>query len=109
MSSSYVGRSGAVAARAIDGQTVILQLATSALFTLNRVGSRIWELADGRTTVDQIARRIHEEFEVEAPMAALDAKEFVERLAAQGVLLLSDAPVNPDRHSGGEANATNPR
>lgn len=108
MSSSYVGRSGAVAARAIDGQTVILQLTTSALFTLNRVGSRIWELADGRTTVDQIARQIHEEFEVEAPVAALDAQEFVERLAAQGVLLLSDAPWNPDGHSGGDANATNP-
>ena len=109
MSSGYVRRSSEVAARDFDGQMVIMQLATSALFTLNQVGARIWELADGRMTADQIVQRICQEFEVEKAVAERDARDFIERLAKHGVLLLSDTPAQAGSRPLGDVNGTDPR
>jgi hypothetical protein len=54
---------------------------------LNEVASRIWELCDGRHTVEQIADVIVEEFEVDAATARRDTAEFVREMLQDGLLL----------------------
>ena len=50
------------------------------IYTLNEVGSRIWELIDGRRSVQNIKEIIVDEFDIDEQTASQDIKEFLERL-----------------------------
>ena len=87
--------------RSWDGEVVILSPAghdpaapelqrDGAEHDLNEVGSRIWEMCDGSHTVEEIARAIVDEFEIDEATARTDAAEFVRSLRSQRLLL--DAP-----------------
>ncbi len=92
----FIARSRALAARALGGEVVIMSPASS-LFTLNEVGSAIWQAADGRTELASIVQRISQEFDVDPQAAEQDAREFVSRLAAQGLLIVSPEPIADGR------------
>jgi hypothetical protein len=51
------------------------------------VASRIWELCDGRSAVEDIAAAIVEEFEVDLATARRDVAEFVREMLEDGLLL----------------------
>jgi hypothetical protein len=94
MSSLYIAHSKEIAARELDGEMVIMSVRDSTLFSLNELGTIIWQAADGETTLQEIVeRRICPEFEVEPEEALRDAESFVQELAAHGILILSDRPL----------------
>ncbi|MDH5673042.1 MAG: PqqD family protein [Myxococcales bacterium] len=74
-----------VAARVIDGKAVVVVIDEKQLHTLNQVGTRVWELCDGRS-VGAIAEALVEEFEVEREVALSDVRSFVETLRGLGAL-----------------------
>jgi hypothetical protein len=91
----YIARSTAVAARAIGGEMMIMSPKDSALFSLNPVGTIIWQSADGKTPLEEIIQqKICNEFDVEQADAVADAETFVNGLAGHGVLLLSSEPID---------------
>jgi hypothetical protein len=99
----YVARSTAVAARSLDGEMMIMSARDSTLFTLNPVGTIIWQSADGQTPLAEIvARKICAEFEVDPVEALKDAECFVRDLASHGILILSGAPLSPEKTAQGE-------
>jgi pyrroloquinoline quinone biosynthesis protein D len=67
--------------------TLVIPGESPASRELNEVASRIWELCDGRRTVEQIADVIVEEFDVDVGTARRDAAEFVRELLQDGLLL----------------------
>ena len=75
-----VAKSPTTAWRVIEGEAVILSMETKVLRGLNPVGSRIWELIDGRRSVEEIAGVIVEEFDVAPQEAAQDVRGFVQGL-----------------------------
>ena len=98
MSPLYIARSREIAARALDGEMMIMSARDSTLFNLNELGTIIWQAADGSTTLEDIvAKRICVEFEVEPAEALQDAESFVRELADKGILLLSDQPGSASR------------
>ncbi len=96
MKDVYIARTSAVAARALGGSMVIMSPGSS-LFTLNEVGTAIWAAADGRTPLSRIVEEaVCAGFDVEPAVARSDAESFVQRLAAQGLLIVSDQPIAGD-------------
>jgi hypothetical protein len=90
----YVVRSSAVAARALDGEMVIMSTKDSTLFTLNEVATEIWQAADGRTSLADIVRNyVCAKFETNEDAAYSDAEAFCRELAAHGILTLSSDPI----------------
>lgn len=79
------------ASRVIDGRAVVIVIDRQKIHTLNEVGARIWELADGRT-VDEIADAITREFAVERGVALADTRRFLEHLRELGAIELTGAP-----------------
>lgn len=75
-----VSKSSATAWRIIEGEAVIISLDTKIFRGLNAVGSRVWELIDGRRSVDEIVTQIVIEFEVAPEIAARDVGAFVAQL-----------------------------
>jgi hypothetical protein len=71
------------ASRVIDGKAVVITIDRNELHVLNAVGTRVWELADGRplsAIVDDIVR----EFAVEREQAAVDVCAFAAQLVSVG-------------------------
>lgn len=94
MSSTYIARSSAVAARRLGDEMVIMSALDSTLFSLSDVATVLWEAADGRTPLDQIVRdRVCSSFQVDQPTALRDAEDFVRALSVHGVLLVSGEPI----------------
>ncbi len=90
----YVARSRMVAARMLGEEMVIMSAKDSTLFTLNPVGTVIWNAADGRSTLEQIVdERVCGAFEVGREEALADAQAFVGELAKHGILLISEQPI----------------
>ena len=52
------------------------------IYSLNPVGARIWELIDGETSLEQIKKVLHNEFEVTDEQLDKDIKNFTEQLRA---------------------------
>ena len=75
-----LSRSPKAAWRVIEGEAVILSLDTKAFRGLNPVGSRVWELIDGRRSVDEIVEVIVREFDVTPERAGADVQTFVRDL-----------------------------
>jgi len=78
-------RNPRIAARVVDGKVLIVVIDQKQLHTLNAVGTRIWELCDGRS-VAAIADALVAEFEVDVATAMRDVQRFVAELGALGAL-----------------------
>ncbi|MBM4459727.1 MAG: PqqD family protein [Chloroflexi bacterium] len=74
------------ASRVFSGEAVIVSPAENMVRLLNPVGSRIWELADGAHTVEEIAAVLTEEYAIELPMARESAAQFLHDLAGKELI-----------------------
>jgi hypothetical protein len=86
----YARREGVVL-REVAGEHILVPIRSDvadlrAIFALNRVGLRIWELLDGATSLDGILSELLERFDVAAEEASADLRSFVERLSAAGLV-----------------------
>jgi len=101
MRSVYISRATAVAARSLDGEMMIMSAKDSTLFTLNPVGTIIWQSADGKMPLAEIVKqKICVEFDADPAEALKDAELFVSDLASHGILVMSDSPIaQPELHS----------
>jgi hypothetical protein len=78
-------RNPRIAARVVDGKALIVVIDQRQLHTLNAVGTRVWELCDGRS-VGAIADALAAEFDVDRETALRDVLGFVAHLRELGVL-----------------------
>ena len=72
-------------ARQIAGEYILVPIRQSAgevesIYTLNEVGTRIWELLDGQRSLVQIRDLLVDEFEVSPKEAETDLLEFMQGL-----------------------------
>lgn len=88
---TIVTRNKDVAWRIIEGEAILISAEDSMLHSLDEVGTRIWELADGSNTIKQIAQKIFDEYEIDLETAQDDVVEFVTNLASEKLNLLVTA------------------
>jgi hypothetical protein len=69
-----------VAAQFADGEAVLLDIESGEYFSLNSVGSRIWELCDGTRSTAEIVSVICDEFDVAEKVATADTREILGEL-----------------------------
>lgn len=78
-------KSPRIAARVVDGSALIVVIDTQMLHRLDEVGTRVWELCDGKS-VAELADALVEHYEVERAQALDDVREFVSELRGIGAL-----------------------
>jgi hypothetical protein len=94
MSPLYIARSTQIAARNLGGEMMIMSSRDSTLFSLNDVGTVIWQAADGQTPLAEIvAQKVCAEFDIQPEEAMKDAETFVRELAEHGILQVSETPI----------------
>ena len=72
--------------RIIDGEAVIVSLAdqkghSEELCLLNETATRIWELIDGKSTIEAIVKQVAEEYDVDAQTMQSQVGRFLITLA----------------------------
>lgn len=98
LDSVYVSEKGIVA-REIAGETILVPMTRRAqemgLFTLNPVGTFIWERLDGARALGPLRDEITSAFDVDAETAWADLAAFLEQLACAGCAREQDPEVAP--------------
>ncbi len=79
-------KSPATASQIIDDEAVIIVPPQQMVNVLNPVGCRIWDLADGRRTIGEIAHVLAQEFDVSYEAAVKDTIEFTGELAEKKMM-----------------------
>lgn len=73
---------------------MIMSAIDSTFFTLNEVGTVIWQAADGRTPLSEIvAKHICAQYDVASDEAQQDAEQFVKELSQHGILRVYEQPI----------------
>ena len=81
--------------REIAGETIIVPVRGNvgdldSIYTLNELGTIIWQFIDGKKSVNQIIEVICNTYEVTAEQAEKDAIEFLNTLIAAGLIRLCE-------------------
>jgi len=86
----YPNKSDNTASRILDGEAVVILPLESLVYTFDLVGTRIWELIDGRKKISHIVKNIQNEYEVNPESAKQDTIDFIQELVAKKLLILND-------------------
>ena len=82
--------------RTIGAETILVPVRAhvaelDAIYTLNEIGSAIWEQLDGQTSFEQIVTAICELYDVTAAEAAQDTADFLQDLETIGLVTTAAA------------------
>ena len=83
---AMVKASGNQVSSEVDGEIVSLNLKSGVYFSLNKVGSRVWQLLQESSSVGDIRATIEREFEVDTEQCERDVQRLLNRLAAKGLI-----------------------
>jgi hypothetical protein len=70
----------------MEGETVLLDLSTGRYYTLNRLGSVIWEHCTGHSTISDIHAVLRDSFDVAPEQALDDLVALANQLIQEGLL-----------------------
>lgn len=76
--------------RMMDEEAVLVHPVQGVVRVLNRSGARVWELADGRRTVGDLAAALVADYAVDPARAQADALTFCADLIQRGVMTLAE-------------------
>jgi hypothetical protein len=92
-------KAGNVVTRQIAHETIIVPVSNQvgdldAVFTLNKVGSLIWNLIDGQASTSEIVAAVCEAYDVAPEQAEEDTAAFLASLEAAGLIRPCDGSEN---------------
>jgi hypothetical protein len=76
----------AVATQRAQDRLVLLDLETGRYFTLEGAGDRMWELSDGRRSIEDIAAAVIAAFGADPAVVRDDAVELFTQLSREGLI-----------------------
>jgi Coenzyme PQQ synthesis protein D (PqqD) len=79
-------RVGHVIAREGDHELLLLDVESGCYYTLNEIGSRVWELCDGASTVSEIVAVLGDEYDAPLEAIEVDVSELLEDLRRERLL-----------------------
>ena len=100
MASEYYVRSDSVVSRVIAGETLVVPVRGSvgdlaSIYSLNAVGSTIWQALEQPKEVDELAGLVESEYQVSTSQARQDVLRFLGEMHSAGLV----SPAGPRRNS----------
>ena len=79
-------KSSDIIEREIDGEAVLLDLKSGVYYSLNRIGTEIWEMLSAGASEDQLVETLISTYEVSAEQAKCDLEELLTDLSEEGLI-----------------------
>ena len=95
ISSKHFSKRDDLVTRSITGETIIVPIQghvgdLDGIYTLNDVGTTIWDLIDGKVSVGQIVDAVRNEYDVAPEVAEKDVIELIGSLEEAGLICAND-------------------
>lgn len=87
-----VSRSADQVSTVLQGEAVILNVKSGKYYSLNPVGSRLWELLETPSSVQALIDAITNEYDVEPERCAKDVVAVLQSMASAGLVQISGEP-----------------
>jgi len=71
----------------LHDQLVMLDIQKGKYFSLNPVATRIWQMLDKPLTLDEICKRLLEEYEVEPIQCRQDVEEYINEMTSLELII----------------------
>lgn len=89
MSGQFVSLSSDAIAQEVSGETVILDLRSEQYFSLDTVGTRIWQLLQKSPDLEVAYSQLLEEFDVKPDQLRSDLDDLIVSLVKEGLVTTS--------------------
>lgn len=78
--------SNQIISRVVDDEALIIHLPSGSYYSLNAVGTRVWECLDGTLTVGDVTRIVQGEYDADASLIEAEVIALVDQLAQEGLV-----------------------
>ena len=75
-----------VAAKVIDGEAILINLATGVYYSMDKVGALIWEMITGKHSLEEIVAAVVARYEVSQEQASGDIRRLGEELLQENLV-----------------------
>ena len=79
----------------IESKSVLLNLGNGQYYTLNKTGTFLWSLIDGKTPIKNLVEQVTKNFEVASETASEDVDALISSLQKEDLIELHDKPAQP--------------
>lgn len=83
-------RENEVAAKVIDGEAIIINLANGVYYSMDKVGALIWEMIEGRHSLAEMVEIISRRYAVSSEQAESDVRRLTEELLEETLVVPSN-------------------
>ena len=73
--------------RVVEGEALLIHLSSGDYFSLDDVGTRVWENIDGTRTIQDLAELLLVEYDADRDQVVADVLRLAEQLADEGLLI----------------------
>lgn len=91
----YQLRSNDVTGKVIDGEAIIMNLATGAYYSMDGAGAALWELLELGCSRDEAVGALAERYDIAADVIARDVEAVIDDLIAEDLIAISADRVAP--------------
>lgn len=88
--SKAIVQSNGLVSRIIDGEAFLMTEDGKKMHMINKVGTLIWECADGSVLIEKIISKILKRFDIDAETAKNDCLEFIHELVDSKMLTITE-------------------
>jgi len=88
--SKAIVQSNGLVSRIIDGEAFLMTEDGKKVHMINKVGTLIWECADGSVLIEKIISKILKRFDIDAETAKNDCLEFIHELVDSKMLTITE-------------------
>ncbi len=89
MSSFVVPNEQQVAAKVMDGEAILINLATGTYYSMPATGGFIWSLIEKRMSLDDIVRNLATTYDADQPQLEADVMSLCQALCNEGLLTIA--------------------
>jgi hypothetical protein len=73
--------------RVVAGEALVIHLSSGDYYSLDSVGTRVWENIDGTRTVEDLVELVLDEYDADRDQVVADVLRLVEQLTDEGLLV----------------------
>ncbi len=79
-----------VAGKVMDGEAIIINLSNGVYYSMDKVGGLIWELIDGRYSLEEMVTALCARYDVSAEKAKSDVERLLGELVQENLVLVTE-------------------
>jgi Coenzyme PQQ synthesis protein D (PqqD) len=88
--SRFRARDEEVAAKVMDGEAILINLSNGIYYSMDKVGGLIWEMVEGKRSLEEMVTGVVGRYEISAEQAQGDVQRLMEELVQENLIVVME-------------------